>query len=179
MTFAPYAPEEQKTTRSTAQTRKAASEKRTLGEDAVPSPGHSTKNLPRDYREINGWGADLDPANRPSYPRELPADVMTARGDVRHWQRPQQKVYMSNEHPGLTPVFGETCPPAGLSGMLRDYAFQFGEATNRHWMTLMFADRVNVLESRMRDPRTLVTLGVAALGAIVLGALAKNALSEE
>jgi hypothetical protein len=27
--------------------------------------------------------ADRDPANRPSYPRELPWDVMTARGDVK------------------------------------------------------------------------------------------------
>ncbi len=62
---------------------------------------------------MNGWGATLDPANRPAVPRELPSDVKTALGDVRHWQTPHSKIYVSNEQPGLTPVFGEACPPHG------------------------------------------------------------------
>ncbi len=151
MTFAPQAPYEQKTTRPTPAARESARRKRTRGEDPVPSPGHSTANLPADYRQINGWGADLDPKNRPSVPRELPSDVMTARGDVKHRQTPRMKVFQSNEHPDLTPVFGETCPPSGLSGLLRGYAFQYGEATNRHWLTLMLADRVNILERLVID----------------------------
>ena len=61
--YSPIAPQEQKTTRPTPETRTAARSKRTFGEDAVPAPGHSTKNLPRDFRQINGWGADLDPKN--------------------------------------------------------------------------------------------------------------------
>lgn len=151
MTFAPYAPWTQKTTRPSSQTRDSAPRERTRGEDPVPAPGHSMKNLPDDYRQINGWGADLDPANRPAVPRELPSDVMTARGDVKHWQTPRTKIHMSNEHPGITPVFGESCPPHGLSGFLRDYAYQYGEGANRHWMTLIMADRVDMVETMIQD----------------------------
>ena len=145
-TYSPIAPEEQKTTRATRQTRAAAQSKRTIGEDAVPSPGHSTANLPSDYRTINGWGADLDPKNRPAVPRELPSSVKTVRGDVKTWQVPHVKVFISNEQPGLTPTFGEAQPPRGLSGLIREYAYQFGEGTTRHWMTLMLANKVDVFE---------------------------------
>jgi hypothetical protein len=154
MSYAPQAPEEQKTTRATRTTRAAAHAKRTLGEDPVPAPAHSTKNLPADFRQINGWGADLDPKNRPSVPRELPSTVMTARGDVKHWQKPRTKIHQSNEHPDLTPVFGESVPPKGLSGLLRDYAYQFGEASNRHWLTLMVANKVDVIESMFGSAAT-------------------------
>jgi hypothetical protein len=196
-----YAPYEQSTTRPTPNTRQAAREKRTLGEDAVPSPGHSTANLPNDYRQINGWGVDLDPANRPSFPKELPSTVMTARGDVKHWQEPRTKIHVSNEQPGITPVFGESCPPHGLSGLLRDYAYQYGEATNRHWMTLMLADRVDIFESAVSDVlrgeyaqnkgwsayakygnshrRRYITLGVAALGAVALGLVLTSAMNRD
>jgi hypothetical protein len=61
------------------------------------------------------------------------------------------KVHMSVEHPNLTPVFGTSCPPKGLSGLLRDYAYQFGEGSNRHWMTLVLADRVDMIESMVAD----------------------------
>jgi hypothetical protein len=139
--------EPKRTTQSTAATRAAAHEKRTLGEDAVPAQGHFAGNIPDDYRDIPGWGVDLDPKDRPSYPKEFPSTVLTARGDVKHRQEPTTKIHQSNEHPDLTPVFGTSCPPSGLSGALRDYAYQFGEATNRHWLTLLLADRINIAES--------------------------------
>lgn len=195
MTFAPQAPYEQKTTRPTPAARESAPRKNTRGEDPVPSSGHSTANLPPNYKDINGWGADLDPKNRPSVPKELPSDVLTARGDVKHRQTPHMKVFHSNEHPDLTPVFGETCPPSGLSGLLREYAFQYGEATNRHWLTLMLADRVNVIERAVIDAlrgqpdhyihekgwkaklkyddganlRRAMTVGACVIGAVALG----------
>jgi hypothetical protein len=205
MSYAPSAPEEQKTTRSTAQTRAAKQSKRTLGEDAAPAPGHSTKNLPRDFRKINGWGVDLDPKNRPAVPRELPSDVKTVRGDVEHWQVPHVKIFMSNEQPGLTPVFGEAQPPRGLSGLLREYAYQFGEGTNRHWMTLMMANRVDVMESAIIDALKgkpdnyvkekgwaasirnrgeersgdILMVGAAALTALAVGLVLKTVLSDD
>lgn len=79
---------------------------------------------------------------------------MTVRGDVKHWQTPRSRIHMSNEHPGITPVFGDTISPRGLSGALRDYAYQFGEATNRHWLTLMLADRIDVWEHTLVDMLT-------------------------
>jgi len=192
-------PEEEKWTRSSPGTKRA------LGDDPAPAPGHSARNVPADYRQVNGWGADLDPANRPSIPRELPSDVTTVRGDVRDWQTPHQKIYLSVEHPNLTPVFGTSCPPRGLSKLLRDYAYQFGEGANRHWMTLMLADRVNILESmvseafrgrpdnyikekgwaakvKYADParrRNAMIFGAAVLGAVAVGLVLRTTLAEE
>ncbi|HYK00856.1 MAG TPA: hypothetical protein VE974_03815 [Thermoanaerobaculia bacterium] len=168
--------------------------KRALGDDPVPAPGHSAASVPENYKEVHGWGADLDPANRPMVPRELPSDVTTVRGNVGARQVPTEKVHVSIEHPDLTPVFGNSCPPHGLSGMLRDYAFQFGEASNRHWMTLILADRVDMVEHLFGDAlrgkpdnyikekgwpaylkynpgrnRRWLTLGALALGAVAVG----------
>ncbi|HYO75144.1 MAG TPA: hypothetical protein VE010_01675 [Thermoanaerobaculia bacterium] len=127
------------------------SRKRALGDDPAPAPGHKFEHVPEDYSSILGWGADLDPKNRPSFPKELPSDVMSVRGDVGERQLPHTKVHLSVEHPDLTPVFGASIPPRGLSGMLRDYAYQFGEASNRHWMTLMLADRIDIFEHLVGD----------------------------
>ena len=96
------------------------------------------------------WGADLDPAIALRI-EELPSTVRTARGEVRDWQKPHTKVHVSNEHPNLTPVFGASVPSRGLSGWLRDYAYEYGEATNRHWMTLILADRVDIDEHLATD----------------------------
>ncbi|MBV8517351.1 MAG: hypothetical protein JO197_08100 [Acidobacteria bacterium] len=185
----------QHSTRPTRTTVDSAHAKRTRGEDPAPSPHHEFNGVPANYREINGWGADLDPKNRPSFPMEYPSDVKTARGPVKHWQQPHTKIHQSNEHPGLTPVFGEAVPPHGLSGLLRDYAYQYGEGTTRHWMTLMLADRVDIVESMVVDAfrgrpdnyvkekawsakikyadaeqrRRYLYYGAAALGAIAVG----------
>lgn len=117
--------------------------------DTSLAPQHVTSTVPRDYKQVPGWGVDLD--HRPSYPKELPSDVTNARGAVGDWQIPHDKVYVSVEHPNLTPVFGTSCPPRGLSGLLREYAYRYGEGTNRHWMTLILADRIDIAESIVTD----------------------------
>jgi hypothetical protein len=61
------------------------------------------------------------------------------------------KVFHSTERPGLTPVFGSTVPPSGLSGMIRAGAFRFSENDLLHWLMLLFADRVNVVEGIVED----------------------------
>jgi hypothetical protein len=152
---------------------------------------------------VPGWGVDLH--ERPMFPRELPSTVNTVRGDVQDWQQPRVKIHMSNEHPNLTPVFGTACPPHGLSGLLRDYAYQYGEATNRHWMTLLLADRVEWVERMVGDAvrgnpdryvkekawsaffkyadpptrRKYMAFGALALGAVVVALVAKNALADD
>lgn len=99
----------------------------------------------------DGWGADLNPADRPAVPKEAPSDVTTVRGRVPERQVPTVKIHQSIEHPDLTPVFGTTCPPRGVSGLLRDFAYTLGEGRLERWMTLMLADRIDVLESRLED----------------------------
>jgi hypothetical protein len=116
------------------------------------APEHVASTVPADYRQINGWGVDLDHANRPMFPMELPSTVRTARGDVKDWQVPEHEIFISPEHPNRTPVFGTSCPPHGLSGALRSYAYKYSEATNRHWMTLILADRIDILGHLFLDP---------------------------
>jgi len=101
--------------------------------------------------EVHGWGADLDPADRPAYPKEAPSQVTTVRGEVGERQIPRVKIHQSTEHPDLTPVFGTSCPPAGLSGHIRDLAYQYSEGQQKHWLLLMLADRVNVVEGLIDD----------------------------
>jgi hypothetical protein len=102
-------------------------------------------------RSIRGWGADKVPADRPAYPKEKASDVNTVRGNVGARMTPPHRIHMSIEHPDLAPVFGTTCPPRGLSGKLRDFAYQFGEGRLAHWLTLLAADRIDVLEGRFED----------------------------
>jgi hypothetical protein len=42
-------------------------------------------------------------------------------------------------------------PPSGLSGAMRDIAFRYSENDLRHWMLLLGADRVNVIEGILDD----------------------------
>lgn len=106
---------------------------------------------------IPGWGADLDPADRPSVPRE--------RFDLpptgAHWDFPErQKVdgprERSVEHEFLTPVFGTSMPLKGLSGVIRAFAYRrYSEARAAHWLLLIGADRVDAIESHLRSFATL------------------------
>lgn len=101
---------------------------------------------------IEGWGADLDPAVRPAYPMErTPPRFIHPHWDELQHQQPTVKVFHSVERPGLTPVFGTAQPPSGVSGMIRGAAFRYSENDMRHWLMLLFADRVNVVEGILDD----------------------------
>jgi hypothetical protein len=126
-------------------------------------------DTPNKYAHIAGWGADLDHANRPAYPKER----TPPRLEGVHWDQPEQQatqveVFCSTERPGITPVFGSTCPPRGLSGRMRRFAFRYSENDLRHWMLLLVADRVDVGEglvedlSRGRVPNLYAEMGGAA-----------------
>jgi hypothetical protein len=108
-------------------------------------------------RRIPGWGADLDPQDRPSVPRlQLQEDFSGA-----HWEFPDRQPEKwprerSIEHEMLTPVFGTSCPPRGLSGILRRYAYaRHSEAKAAHWLILMAADRVDAIEHHLASFLTL------------------------
>ncbi len=100
--------------------------------------------------DIKGWGADLDKADRPAYPMERTPPRLDGIPELVP-QIATVEVLQSNERPGLAPVFGTTAPPSGLSGMLRRLAFQFSENDLRHWLILLGADRVNVVEGLVSD----------------------------
>jgi len=106
-----------------------------------------------DPSQVRGWGVDADPENDPTYP-------MKSRNNGEHlgytWERPTQQrksveVLHSNERPHVTAVFGTSTPPAGVSGMLRRLAFKYSESSYGHWLPLMLADRVSVVEGVVED----------------------------
>jgi hypothetical protein len=101
---------------------------------------------------IKGWGADLDHKNRPGVPMErtppryTPADMPDTPPQAQ-----RVEVLVSNERPGITQLHGTAQPPSGLSGMLRRAAFKFTENDIRHWLILLGADRINVVEGIVED----------------------------
>nr|WP_294696168.1 hypothetical protein [uncultured Friedmanniella sp.] len=102
---------------------------------------------------IPGWGADLDPTDRPSVPRER----FDPGASGAHWDFPDRQPERwprerSIEHAFLTPVFGTSCPPKGLSGVLRKHAYAaYSEGRAAHWLVLLAADRVDAVESHLRS----------------------------
>ena len=98
---------------------------------------------------IPGWGVDLDPKDRPSVPKEQFIPDLTGA----HWEFPERQPERwprerSIEHKFLTPVFGTAQPLSGVSGAIRRYAYaRFSEGRAAHWLLLMAADRVNVVEN--------------------------------
>ncbi len=107
---------------------------------------------PEDLRaQIPGWGADLDPADRPSYPREQPGIETGARWDFPERQPEKWPRERSVEHAFLPPVFGTSTPPAGLSGAIRRYAYKYGEGRAAHWLLLIGADRVDAWEHHLKS----------------------------
>jgi len=111
------------------------------------------ENIAKDYSHIKGWGIDADPKNDPTYP-------MKHRTNEEHkgysWERPTQQpieveLLHSIERPNVTAVFGTSVPPSGLSGMIRRFAFKYSENSYLHWLPLIVADRVNVVEGIVDD----------------------------
>jgi hypothetical protein len=106
---------------------------------------------------IPGWGADLDPKDRPSVPR-LQFDPASTGA---HWDFPERQPEKwprerSIEHKFLTPVFGTSCPPHGVSGAMRKLAYRrYSEARSAHWLMLLAADRVDAFGSHIRSLATL------------------------
>ena len=104
-------------------------------------------------KRIPGWGSDLEPSSRPGVPRDksphLGAERLYPASFPR--QEPTFTIHKSTEHGQLTPVFGTACPPHGLSGRLRDIAYRFSEGRLSRWLTLLVADRVDVVEGIASD----------------------------
>jgi len=106
---------------------------------------------PKDH--IPGWGFDADPENDPTYPMKHRNGADYER--INYEKAPQQQVDMeilqSVERPEITRVFGTSTPVTGLSGIIRRYAYRQSEANAARWMTLILADRINVVEGVIHD----------------------------
>jgi hypothetical protein len=122
-----------------------------------------------DLSHIQGWGADLDLKNRPAVPMEhMPPRLEHPAPTHIEQQQTDIPVFVSPERPSITPLFGTSVPPSGISGMIRAAAFKSTENDLRHWLLLLLADRVNVVEglvddlSQGRVPNVLAEMGIKA-----------------
>lgn len=105
------------------------------------------------HEHIKDWGIDADPKNDPTYP-------LKQRNNAEHkgysWDRPPLQpqtveILHSNERPNVTAVFGDSAPPSGISGAIRRHAFKYSENHWGHWLYLLLADRVDVVEGVVDD----------------------------
>jgi hypothetical protein len=131
---------------------------------------------------IQGWGADLDRKNRPAVPMERTPPRFIHPHEGKLPQQPQTvEILVSTERPGITPIFGTAQPPKGLSGMMRRLAFRWAENDLRHWLILLAADRVNVVEGIGEDlakgkvPNVLAEMGIKSEWQYNKAGLAKKA----
>jgi hypothetical protein len=78
-----------------------------------------------------------------------------------HWDVPERQPEKwprehSIEHASVTPVFGTSTPPKGVSGRIRRHAYaRYSEARAAHWLLLVAADRVDAFEHHVRSLATL------------------------
>jgi hypothetical protein len=125
-------------------------------------------NPNRNVTDIPGYGADADPTKRPGYPRELRPQL---RGDAKgppERMHSDVKVFKHGQPARkMPPVFGTAQPPKGLSGALRAFAYKYPDHWTRHWMVLLMADRVDVMEHKLR--RGLPALAAVATVLLVGG----------
>jgi hypothetical protein len=118
-----------------------------------PMSNNGINELKSKFSHIKGWGVDYNPEDEPNYP------MKKYTGDDHNrlnYERPaQQQVDMeilrSTERPTISAVFGTAVPPTGLSGMIRRLAYKFSESEYGHWLGLLLADRVNVVEGLVQD----------------------------
>jgi hypothetical protein len=123
--------------------------------DVTETGEHYSRNIPQstDMSHIKGWAIDANPRNDPTYPIK---HRLRDSADRNSWLRPTQQVINtevlhSNERPSVSAVFGTSAPPSGISGMIRRFAFRYSEGTFAHWLSLLLADRINMVEGLVDD----------------------------
>jgi len=122
----------------------------TAGKPATPDASVALR------ARIPGWGVDLDPKDRPSFPREQPGIATGAHWKFPDRQPEEQPRERSIEHAMLTPAFGTSVPLRGASGVIRRYAYgRFSEGRAAHWLLLIAADRVDAWENHLKSLASL------------------------
>ena len=118
---------------------------------------------------VTGWAVDADPKNDPTYPyRKRERDDHSGQWARPPLQESDVEILQSIEHVRTPAVFGTSTPPSGVSGLVRRGAFRWSESNWMHWLLLMGADRINVVEGIVQDigrgkiPNIPAEMGVGA-----------------
>jgi hypothetical protein len=106
-----------------------------------------------DTSAIVGWGVDANRENNPTYPmRDRSAEDRAGTDWVSPpAQHSTVEVLQSVEYNRRPAVIGTSTPPSGISGVIRRFAFRFSESDWTHWLLLLGADRINVVEGVIQD----------------------------
>lgn len=119
-----------------------------------------------------GYGVDAGRDARPGVPRER-RPVRTGDADLGLPAPQRDPSTLSRSGLRLrTPVFGTAQPARGLSGLVRRAAYRVPEHRPARWALLLAADRVDVLEHRVRSGWWVLP----AAAALALGYLAVSRL---
>jgi hypothetical protein len=114
-------------------------------------------------------GADRAQRERPGVPMEHEARPLTATApDHFEHMRPRRGLTHRTETGSMTPVFGTVQPLHGISGLLRRIAYSTHETRARHWMMLLLADRVDVMEHRIAKLVKILAIVPVGAAAVVL-----------
>ena len=147
--------------------------------------------MPQDLTTVGSAGAPRDARavdaaqeSRPGVPMEAePHADPGASWEEPERQRSAARHFKRKGLPHLTPVYGTAQPPRGLSGVMRQAAYDIPEHKPSHWALLMAADRVDVLEhgltrltgesgalpiGRQIRERPLLALAIAGVAGVML-----------
>jgi hypothetical protein len=119
----------------------------------LPSKPRDVPSAEQLRERVPGWGADLDPADRPSHPKlQFAPGASGARWDFPERQPGAEGRERSIEHAFVTPVFGTAQPLHGLSGAIRRVAYErYSEGRLAHWLLLVAGDRVDATGAHLRS----------------------------
>jgi hypothetical protein len=128
--------------------------------------GPAERSVPRDV------GVDSDPSRRPGVPRmHAPRALPNTRYPPERQQSDVTVFLHGRPHKTFPPVFGTAVPPRGVSGLVRKAAYRYPDHYMRHWTMLLFADRVDLWERRLRTVLRVALPGLAL--AVVAGYVAR------
>lgn len=123
----------------------------------------------RELMDRQGRGADLSPHQRPGVPMEYAPHALTETAPKHlERQRPRRGQVKRIGLRQMTPVFGTAQPLSGVSGLVRRLAYSIRETKARHWMMLLLADRVDVLEHRIAKLVKVAAIVPAGIAGVVL-----------
>lgn len=128
------------------------------------------------------WGVDRELSRRPGVPMMRPPQPWpNARMEIEHMD-PASSTVFKHGRPNRQwpPVFGTTCPPKGLSGLIRKWAASFPDHKPQHWLLKLLSDRVDSAEHRLKKlaPVALPLAAAGLLGSMLLRDRRGSTMSE-
>jgi len=118
------------------------------------------------------WGVDRELSRRPGVPMMRPPEPWpNARLDIEPMDPALSAVFKHGRpNKEWPPVFGTTCPPKGLSGLIRKWAASYPDHKPQHWLLKLLGDRVDSAEHRLKKlaPVALPLAAAGLLGSMYL-----------